>query len=191
MDRCFIIKLVISFLLVLSYFLLPKYGFTSFNYNLSTLTNNLLYPISHANIFHLAGNILCLWMLRCPLHIVATYLIAVICSFLPCPTLSSLLFPLSSLLSLPLSSEPEATYGFSGVLFAIVGISWGRARRFRDMLWRNKWILIIPSFIPHINFLIHLYCLLAGYAYGRLIIAAKPSGVRQSHGRKTFVLRNS
>ena len=58
--------------------------------------------------------------------------------------------------------------GFSGVLFAIVGISWGKVHRFRDMLTKNIWFLIIPAFIPHINFLIHLYCLLLGYLYGHL-----------------------
>lgn len=56
--------------------------------------------------------------------------------------------------------------GFSGVLFAMVGISWGKTHRFKDMMVRNKWILIIPAFIPHINFLIHIYCLLFGYLYG-------------------------
>ena len=143
-------KLFIGFVLVGSYFLLPKYGFT-FN---GPLINHLLYPLSHANIWHLAANILCLFMLRCPLHIVATFVCAVLCSFLPCP-------------QLPLyGGVIEPTMGFSGVLFAMVGISWGKIHRFKDMVWRNKWILIIPAFIPHINFLIHVYCLLAGYAIG-------------------------
>jgi hypothetical protein len=42
--------------------------------------------------------------------------------------------------------------------------------RFRDMLWKNKWYLIIPAFLPHVNFLIHIYCLLAGYLYGSLCV---------------------
>ena len=158
MDRCLCHKLVFSFILVGSYFLLPKYGFTfppSFH-----LPSHFLYPLSHANIFHLAANVLCLFMLRCKPHFLATYAIAVLCSFLPSPQLSSLI--------LHPSSEPEMTYGFSGVLFAMVGIAWGRVGRFREMFSRNKWFLIIPAFIPHINFLIHLYCLLLGYAYARL-----------------------
>ena len=115
------IKLVISFLLVGSYFFLPKYGFTAFNYT----------PF-------------------------ATFVLAVLCSFLPCPLL-------------PLYGESAAfTMGFSGVLFAMVGISWGKVGRFREMLRRNKWYLIIPAFLPHVNFLIHIYCLLAGYLYGML-----------------------
>jgi hypothetical protein len=34
------------------------------------------------------------------------------------------------------------------------------------MILRNKWYLFIPAFLPHINFLIHIYCLLFGYLYG-------------------------
>lgn len=151
MNRNIIIKLLISCCLVGSYFLLPKYGFTSFDYSLQ---DHLLYPISHANIWHLAGNVLCLWMLRCPTHIIATFVCAVLCSFLPCPLL-------------PLYGESSAiTMGFSGVLFAMVGASWGRIGRFKEMIVRNKWILIITIFIPNVNFLIHFYCLVAGYLYG-------------------------
>ena len=145
MNRYNSFKLLVSFVLVGSYFLLPKYGFT---FSILPVGNHLLYPFSHANIWHLAGNILCLWMLRCPLHIYATYVCAVLCSFLPC-------------------FVAEPTMGFSGVLFAMVGISWGKIHRFRDMLKKNIWVLIIPAFLPHINFLIHLYCLLLGYLYGR------------------------
>ena len=146
------VELVVSFVLVGSYFILPKYGFTFHG----PLINHLLYPLSHANIWHLAANIVCLWMLKCPKHIIATFAIAVLCSFLPCP-------------QLPIWCQgvTEPTMGFSGVLFAMVGISWGRVHRFRDMVFKNKWFLIIPAFLPHVNFLIHLYCLIAGYLYGR------------------------
>jgi len=148
-----LVKFVVCFLLVGSYFFLPKYGFTAFD---SNLTDHFLYPISHANIWHLAANILCLWMLPCPTHICTTFVLAVLCSFLPCPPL-------------PLYGESDAlTMGFSGVLFAMVGISWGKVGRFKDMIRKNKWYLIIPAFLPHVNFLIHIYCLLAGYLYGML-----------------------
>lgn len=160
MSRTFVIyRLVVSFVLVGSYFLLPKYGFTFHG----PLINHFLYPLSHANIWHLAANVLCLWMLRCPPHIIATSVIGVLCSFLPCPQL-----PLWGM------GVTEPTMGFSGVLFAMVGISWGKIRRFKDMIVRNKWILIIPAFIPHINFLIHIYCLMAGYAYGALTNPTHP-----------------
>ena len=139
-----------SAVLVGSYFLMPKYGFTLH----SPLIDHILYPLSHANIWHLAGNILCLWMIKCKPYILATFVCAVLCSFLPCP-------------QLPLyGGVTDPTMGFSGVLFAMVGVSWGKAHRFKDMIWKNKWYLIIPAFLPHVNFLIHFYCLIAGYLFG-------------------------
>lgn len=170
------IKLIITFILVLSYFFLPKYGFTSFGAvvpeaavpeaSAAGFLPHLLYPLSHANIWHLAANVLCLWMLRCPLHLLATCIIAVLCSFLPSYSLYDTVCAYFSCTSAAFSPLSSPTMGFSGVLFAIVGISWGRVHRFRDMLWRNKWYLVIPAFLPHVNFLIHIYCLLAGYLYG-------------------------
>ncbi len=154
-ERCF--RLVVSLLLVGSYFILPKYGFTFHG----PWVNHFLYPFSHVNIWHLAVNILCLWMLRCPLHLIASYVIAVLCSFLPS-------FSLFDYFVDGRCAICEPTYGFSGVLFAIVGVSWGRVNRFRDMIWKNKWFLFIPAFLPHVNFLIHIYCLLAGFLYGYL-----------------------
>lgn len=164
------IKLVISFLLVGSYFFLPKYGFTAFDGSVSadSVIGNFLYPLSHANIWHLSANILCLWMLCCPMHLLATYLIAVLCSFLPSFSLYDILYSYFSCTPVAFSPLSEPTYGFSGILFAMVGISWGKIHRFREMLRRNKWYLIIPAFLPHVNFLIHIYCLLAGYLYGML-----------------------
>jgi hypothetical protein len=54
-----------------------------------------------------------------------------------------------------------------------VGISWGKTKHFRDMVWKNKWFLVIPMFIPHVNAFIHIYCLLAGYIYGYLLCVRK------------------
>lgn len=139
-------KLVLVIVLALSYFLLPQeYGFTFH----SGLINHFIYPFLHANIWHLAANVACIFMITSPLRLYVTIPIAILCSFLPC-----------------FISEP--TVGFSGVLFAIVGISWGVLHRFKDMVWKNKLILIIPVFLPHVNFMIHIYCLLAGYLYGHL-----------------------
>ena len=142
-------KLIVSVLLVVWYFAMPQYS--SGGYGIATygtISGHLLYWLSHANVWHLAANVLCLWMIPCDLHLLVAALLSVFCSFLPC-----------------FVSEP--TCGFSGVLFSIVGISWGRVGRFRDMLWRNKWFLLIPMFIPHVNALLHVYCLVAGYAWGR------------------------
>ena len=139
-------KIVITLVLAVSYIFLPQYGFHGGEVGL----DNILYPLSHANIWHLMANIVCLWMIPCELHLGTSFLIAVVCSFLPCFT-------------------EEPTVGFSGVLFAIVGMSWGRVRRFKDMVWRNKVFLVIPFFIPHINAFIHVYCMVAGYIVGRYV----------------------
>lgn len=142
-------RLVVGLVLALSYFLMPKYGFTG-TLSSGDLYTHLLYPLSHANVWHLAVNVVCLLMVRCRLHLALSYMCAIICSFLPC-----------------FVSEP--TMGFSGVLFASVAISWGRITAFRRMIWTNKWVLLVPPFLPHVNFMIHLYCMLAGYAVGYLL----------------------
>lgn len=139
-------KITVTLILIVSYLFLPQYGFNGGEAGL----DNILYPLSHANIWHLMANIVCLWMIPCELHLGTSFLIAVLCSFLPCFT-------------------EEPTLGFSGVLFAIVGMSWGRVRRFRDMVWRNKVFLVIPFLIPHINAFIHVYCMVVGYIVGRYV----------------------
>lgn len=140
-------KAIITIVLVLSFFLLPFQGFTSIADG--NITAHLMHPLSHANIFHLAANISFLWLLKCHINIITTFVCAALCSFLPTFT-----------------SEPTA--GFSGVLFAAVAISWGRLALFKRMLVKNKWFLIIPFFLPHVNALFHIYCLLAGYLCGYL-----------------------
>lgn len=144
-------KLVMSIVLVVCYLVMPQYSFGGCCQEMTTkCTGHLLYWLSHANVWHLAANILCLWMIPCELHLTFAIIAAVSCSFLPC-------------------FIPEATCGFSGVLFAIVGMSWGRVHRFKDMLWRNKWWLIIPLFLSHVNALLHVYCLVSGWLIGRCL----------------------
>lgn len=138
-------KTLISFVLLSSYVFLPKYGFPD-----AHLFGHFLFSVSHANVWHLLANLLCLWMLPCRLHLCMSYLTALFCSFLPC-----------------FVSEP--TMGFSGILFSVIGISWGRVCRFREMLWKNKWFLVIPMFIPHVNAFIHVYCLVFGYLAGKFV----------------------
>lgn len=161
----FITKAILSVLMVFAYFALPKYGFASFDGIVSTdkIVTHLLYPFSHANIWHITANLVCLWMVSCRFHIFVAYAIAVLCSFIP----SISLFDCITHWQIEPTQEP--TMGFSGILFATVGISWGKVHNFRDMIWRNKWYLIIPAFLPHINFLIHTYCMLLGYLYGSLL----------------------
>lgn len=143
--------------LVLSYFLLPEYGFTtSLTQQDTPLINHFLYPLSHANIFHLAANVVCILAMPCPLKLHITYPIAVLASFIPSPTLYDLF---------SVGGSMNPTMGFSGILFAAVGLSWGRIHRFRDMVYRNRIFLILPALFPNINALIHLYCLVLAYIY--------------------------
>ena len=144
-------KLAVSMVLVVWYFGMPQYSFGGYDIaTYGTIWEHLLYPLSHANVWHLGANVLCLWMITCRLHLASSYFVAVVCSFLPC-------------------FVSEATMGFSGMLFAIVGMSWGRVGRFKDMIWKNKWFLLIPLFLPHVNGLLHLYCLVAGWLIGRCV----------------------
>lgn len=138
------LKLFVSLLLVVSYFFFPRVGFVGIG---GSIFGHLFYSFCHVNIFHLLANVLCLWLLPCRLHFFESYLIAVLCSLVPC-------------------FVGEVTMGFSGVLFSIVGISWGKVGRFRDMLWKNKWFLLIPFLVPHVNAFLHIYCLLLGYLFG-------------------------
>lgn len=141
-------KVVVSVVLVAGYFLLPGVGFGGHAMTAcGTIGGHLLYSFGHANVWHLLANVVCLWMVGCPLRLGWSYLVAVVCSFLPC-------------------FVGEATCGFSGMLFAMVGLSWGKVGRFKDMLWRNKWYLVVPLFVPHVNGVLHLYCLLGGYFVG-------------------------
>ena len=141
-------KLIVSVVLAVWYFAMPGFSFGGGCGDTATCwTGHVLYPLCHANVWHLLANIVCLWMIPCCLYLGSSYFVAVVCSLLPC-------------------FLDEGTCGFSGVLFAVVGMSWGRVRRFREMLWRNKWWLVIPVFIPHVNALLHIYCLVAGYIVG-------------------------
>lgn len=161
----YLTKLIASLVLILSYFLLPKYGFVSFDGNvcMEEIITHLLYPLSHANVWHLAANIMCLWMVTCKIRIAPAYIIAVACSFIPSVSL------FDCIINWCIEGTREPTMGFSGVLFAVVGMSWGKVSKFKTMLWQNKWYLVIPAFLPHINFLIHFYCLMVGYVIGYIL----------------------
>lgn len=136
-------RLALSCFLLFCYVVLPSVGY---GYS-SDISSHVFYIFSHANIWHLLANIVCIWLIRCPFHLVGSLLVVILCSFLPCFT-------------------SELTYGFSGVLFCTVGISWGVVGRFRDMLWKNKWYFLIPFLLPHVNVFLHLYCALLGYLLG-------------------------
>lgn len=108
---------------------------------------HIIYMLCHANIFHLAGNLLCLMLMRPKLHAPAATLIAIAATFLP-------------------SMTDYETIGLSGMLFAMSGIKWGQYGNVRGMMKYCVIITAITILIPNVNWCIHLYCAMIGCAYG-------------------------
>lgn len=131
---------IILFVVVI-YIVFPQTGYV---WNGSVL-GHFTYPFCHANVFHLVCNCFCLWLFRQPLNYNA-WLIAMLCSFFPC-----------------LATEP--TMGMSGALFAHIGITWARLNRFGEMCRRVLPLTILFGLLPHMNMLIHIYCLFTAYFY--------------------------
>ena len=155
-------KYTVMTVLMLWYILMPQTGYES------GLDGNALEHamsmMSHANVWHLAANLFALWLIRNKMYLLPSLAIAFIMSFLPVRGIWQI----------------GITMGFSGVLFAIFGIKWGVYCRkcAEDSDLRGKEALIrfflraypfaiFGVFIPHINWCIHTYCLLAGLLYGR------------------------
>ena len=153
MKRTMVCKAFLSVLLLSLWMAGFKYGYGSD----ATMVEHLLWPLSHVNIWHLAGNLWVLWYIPGQLRILESYAIAVLCSFLPVWSLWGIGY----------------TAGFSGVLCASVGIKWGvwcASCKGKQPYWtfckRVLPFIAISVVIPHVNWCIHLYCLLAGLAYG-------------------------
>lgn len=161
-DKETIQKTVVTLVLVSWFLLMPHTGYCPDSNDLEHFT----YLLSHANILHLAGNLFVLWLMRLK-NLYAALLIAVLASYMPAVGSIWDGFAFDSI-----------TIGFSGVLFAIVGTGWGWAiRNTDDTLQRTIWyrqfatkvlpFAILGLFVPHINWCLHTYCLLAGFIYGR------------------------
>ena len=165
-------KAVVSYLLVVWWLVGPLVGFwpvggTDGN-SVGTIWEHVLWPLSHANVWHLAGNLYFLWVMKGRLNLRECYLVAVVCSFLP------VLPGLWEILPFDDSQGVVATCGFSGVLCAVVGVKWGewiKSHYSITAYWtfakRVLPFVAVGFLIPHVNWSIHLYCLLAGLTYGR------------------------
>ena len=162
-------KVLVTVLLVLWYCTMPAVGFNGFG---GTIWGHVLWPLSHANVWHLAGNLWVLWWMKGRLDMREAYVMAVLCSFLPV---------LPGLWEMTGCGENAAevhgalaTCGFSGVLCAMVGVKWGEwmkgcgnAGAYRTFARRVLPFVGVGFLIPYINWSIHLYCLILGLAYGR------------------------
>ena len=153
-------KVAVTAVLVVWWLTMPQVGYGSGG----TIWEHLLWPLSHANVWHLAGNLWVLWWLKGRLHLRAAYVMAVICSFLPVvPGVWDIA-----------GGEAAATCGFSGVICAVIGVKWGAwcggchgMTAYGTFCKRVLPFVAVGALIPHVNWSIHLYCLVAGFLYGR------------------------
>ena len=128
---------------------------------------HLVFPLSHANVFHLAGNLFAMFcILKGKMRMGVAVAISFLCSFVPVWGLW----------------EIGVTVGFSGVLFADLGIRWGeyccrntaayKTKRKEAAYWtfckRALPFAVAGVLVPHLNWGLHTYCLLAGFVYGFL-----------------------
>ena len=157
-------KIILSEILIVAFLFYPKAA-----YNISTpLEQAVANPqqwllhgaaiFSHANIFHLLGNLLCIWLIKCKFRLLPALAVSFVCSFLP---------------QWSLWGSADAACGFSGVLFAVVGMAWGEVHRFKDMVRKCVIPLVICGLFPNVNIFIHLYCLLLGYAFQSVMCSPK------------------
>ena len=154
-------KSVITLILVVWWLFMPQIGYTP--EDTDNIKPHLFYLLSHANFMHLFGNLFVLWIMKRELYVIPSIIIAVLVSLIP---------------AWSLWGDLGMTMGFSGVLFAIYGIKWGvyatdRYGMHYSASARDKFLIkavpfaLIGAVIPHLNWCIHLYALLAGYIYGR------------------------
>lgn len=110
--------------------------------------NPLVCHFHHANIFHLAANVLCLYMLApCPMKMLSVYPLAVAATF----------------------ASPQPVLGISGMLYAYIGIGF-----FRSNVSIEGWIAFIAAnlmtlFIPGIAFAMHAASFVSGVTVAVII----------------------
>ena len=180
-------KVMMTVLLVVWWLYGPRVGYypvgETDGHTIGTLWEHIFWPLSHANVWHLAGNLWVLWWLKGErLYIRECYVMAVLCSFLPVgPGLWEIL-PFGE------ATEAVVTCGFSGVLCGMIGVIWGQwISKCHNLAHsqdngRKGWgissaywtfakrvlpFVALGFLIPHVNWSIHLYCVLAGVTYGR------------------------
>ena len=154
-------KCLLSAVLLTFFTFLPKVGYE--NGDTENIGAHVAYMFCHVNIWHLAGNLFVLWIVRGKLYVVPSLLIAFLASLIP---------------AFSIWGDVGVTMGFSGVLFAMWGVKWGvhcrnkygllpSACALDEFLIKAVPFALIDILIPHLNWCIHLYSLLAGYFYGR------------------------
>lgn len=163
MSKEVIQKLLITLLMVVWYVWMPQRGYIYSTENATHIT----YILCHANLWHLAANLFVLWMIRGKLYLPSSIMIAFLASYLPA---------FGSVWEGLVLNTP--TVGCSGMLFAMCGTKWGRyiwhesdsekqRKLTKDFLLKIVPFTLVGALIPHFNWSLHLYCLMAGFVYGR------------------------
>lgn len=143
-PRNFLIKVVLSVLCLACFPL--HVGF----YEGCVWWNPLIYSFCHANIFHLAINLIVLWNIKNNLRPVQALVIAIIASLLP-------------------MYVTAPTMGLSGFLFSSFGLMWGRTGRWKEAFTKVMPFVMITMLVPNVNGLLHLYAFYIGYIFGYII----------------------
>lgn len=116
----------------------------------SCFASHLTYSFCHANIFHLAVNLVVLWSLRNRIYLCASFFAAVLASFLPAYV-----------------SQP--TVGLSGLIFAAIGIMWGKTGRFWDSCIAVMPFIVLTMLLPGVNGTLHLWAYMIGFIIGYIV----------------------
>ncbi len=113
-------------------------------YTDASLLPHMTFAFFHANVFHLAANMMTLHLLQpsCR-NLLAAYAISFATSFL--------------------AIAPLPTMGFSGILYVLIGI---RTNLFtgRFSFWKGWFVMFLFAGIamPNVNGLLHLFCFIGG-----------------------------
>ena len=137
-------KFMLTALCVMLYFW--HVGFTAD----SPWQTHVMFHFCHANVFHLAINLMVLWQIQNRIPVVEALLVSFLASYLP-------------------MYVTAPTMGLSGFLFAAFGIMWGRVGRPLEASRAALPFIIITMLFPDVNGLLHLYAFILGYVFSYVL----------------------
>ena len=143
-------KAGISAIFVVSFLTVPRVGFLPLGTVGFDILNNIMFPLCHANVFHLVCNLLCVWLTRPSYHILSGILISFFASLLP-----------------EMTTDP--IMGMSGILFAVIGVKYGKMGLLTLLAKRTWAFFVITALLPNVACIYHLYCIIIGYLWGAAI----------------------
>lgn len=144
--------IILTFMSITAWFVHAVFGLPIIAYHTdSSISDFLLFHFFHANIFHLLGNLLALWLFRPRIStLLVTYPIATLSAYLD-SLIPSLQFSIFNFLP---------TCGLSAILFASFAryyVAWHKP------VYPIFLITLITAFLPYINWHIHLIAFFLSY----------------------------